>query len=100
MTQFTSSRDMLQQIAYARLSTDKTDEKMASGILGSIAESTQTNIADSSTKMSVGLAQTLQVLTDMGFDKDDDIVKNLISTNTSLQNSLVKLSEAVVRTVS
>lgn len=97
--QFASTRDMLQQIAFAKLNRDGTEEDMAKGMLTSIVDDTIKNIAKTSERLTTSMATTLSQLDALGYDKDSDITRSLVSTNMQLQASLVKLAEAGINVV-
>lgn len=97
--QFGSNRDMLQQIAYARMTRDETDVDMSKAMLSSIAGDTVSSLSNANEKLHESLAVTLTRLAELGYDKDSDVAKSLVANSMAMAATMTKIGDASARIV-
>lgn len=92
-----SSKQMLQQIAFNRLNQDGTEVATTKMILTDIASQSATNLANANRDSSLSMVQTLTALQELGYDKDSDVVKDLVAADKQIRKVLTDIGSAIPR---
>lgn len=98
MLPVSSSRELLQSIAVSRLNRDDSDQDFGKMLLTDIATQSVTNIAKANrmnTESSVQCVKTL--VEDLGYDRDDKLVTDMIDADTKIRGVLVSIGEQIPR---
>jgi hypothetical protein len=98
MSQFDSSmssKSMMQTVLFNRLNKDPGEEKTNSMLLVTVATDAVSDVAAANRSSSEGTVQSLSGLIQLGFDKDDDIVKDMLETDTAIRKSFKTIADVI-----
>lgn len=95
-----SAKDMMMQMAFARMNQDGTEEAVGKVFVARIAGDVAVDIADADGKVKLRTVDTLVKLNELKYDKDSDVAKSLIATSNEISKTLVKIANAVGNQVS
>lgn len=90
-----SSRDMLQSIAFERLTSTQDDGNLEKLMLTDLATASAVNIGTATDKSIMRSVEAAQALAALGYDKSDPIVLQLMESGNAVRSTLQKIGDVI-----